>query len=57
MSCRVAMLRLNREGLLKLPPTRNRKGGSSRIEYTFWSAPQPPLSRPVHEPPGLRFVE
>ena len=67
MSCRVAMLRMHREGLLQLPPPRNRKGGSSRIEHTFWSAPQPPLSRPVHElpgvpgagpePPGLRFVE
>ena len=41
MSCRVAMLRMHREGLLQLPPPRNRKGGSSRIEHTFWSAPQP----------------
>ena len=35
MSCRVAMLRLHREGLLQLPPPRNRKGGSSRIERCF----------------------
>ena len=55
MSCRVAMLRLHREGLLQLPPPRNRKGGSSRIEHTFWSAPQPPLSRPVHELPGVHL--
>ena len=34
MSCRVAMLRMHREGLLQLPPPRNRKGGSSRIEHT-----------------------
>ena len=53
MSCRVAMLRLHREGLLQLPPPRNRKGGSSRIEHTFWSAPQPLLSRPVQELPGV----
>ena len=55
MSCRVAMLRLHREGLLQLPPPRNRKGGSSRIEHTFWSAPQPLLSRPVHELPGVHL--
>ena len=55
MSCRVAMLRMHREGLLQLPPPRNRKGGSSRIEHTFWSAPQPPLSRPVHELPGVHL--
>ena len=55
MSCRVAMLRLHREGLLQLPPPRNRKGGSSRIEHTFWSAPQPPLSRPVQELPGVHL--
>ena len=55
MSCRVAMLRLHREGLLQLPPPRNRKGGSSRIEHTFWSAPQEPLSRPVHELPGVHL--
>ena len=29
MSCRVAMLRMHREGLLQLPPPRNRKGGST----------------------------
>ena len=55
MSCRVAMLRLHREGLLQLPPPRNRKGGSSRIEHTFWSAPQPLLSRPVQELPGVHL--
>ena len=56
MSCRVAMLRMHREGLLQLPPPRNRKGGSSRIEHTFWSAPQPLLSRPVHELPGVHLA-
>ena len=55
MSCRVAMLRMHREGLLQLPPPRNRKGGSGRIEHTFWSAPQPPLSRPVHALPGVHL--
>ena len=55
MSCRVAMLRMHREGLLQLPPPRNRKGGSGRIEHTFCSAPQPLLSRPVHELAGLHL--
>ena len=55
MSCRVAMLRMHRQGLLQLPPPRNRKGGSGRIEHTFWSAPQPLLSRPVHELPGVHL--
>jgi len=55
MSCRVAMLRMHREGLLQLPPPRNRKGGSGRIEHTFCSAPQAPLSRPVHELPDLHL--
>ncbi|MEE8200473.1 MAG: Druantia anti-phage system protein DruA [Candidatus Acidoferrales bacterium] len=55
MSCRVAMLRMHRQGLLQLPPPRNRKGGSGRIEHTFWSAPQAPLSRPVHELPGVHL--
>ena len=53
----VAMLRMHREGILQLPPPRNRKGGSSRIEHTFWSAPQPPLSRPVHELPDACIFE
>ena len=30
MSCRVAMLRMHRQGLLQLPPPRNPKGGSGQ---------------------------
>ena len=45
MSCRVAMLRMHREGLLQLPPPRNRKGGSSRNRAHFLERPKPPLSR------------
>ncbi len=52
MSCRVAMLRLHREGLIRLPPPRNRQG-SSRVEHTLLSAPQEPLKRPAHELEGL----
>ena len=55
MSCRVAMLRMHRQGLLQLPPPRNPKGGSGPIKHTFCSAPQPLLSRPVHELSGLHL--
>ena len=54
MSCRVAMLRLHREGLIRLPPPRNRQG-SSRVEHTLLSAPQEPLKRPAHELEGLQL--
>ncbi len=54
MSCRVAMLRLHREGLIRLPPPRNRQG-SSRVEHTLLSAPQEPLERPAHELEGLQL--
>ncbi len=54
MSCRVAMLRLHREGLIRLPPPRNRQG-SSRVEHTLLSAPQEPLKRPAHELDGLQL--
>ncbi len=54
MSCRVAMLRLHREGLIRLPPPRNRQG-SSRVEHTLLSAPQEQLKRPAHELEGLQL--
>ena len=61
-------LRLHREGLLQLPPPRNRKGGSSRIEHTFLERPAAAAvptgagaarraSGAGPEPPRLRFVE
>ena len=39
MSCRVAMLRLHREGLLQLPPPRNRKGGLEPNRAHFLERP------------------
>ena len=51
----MAMLRMHRQGLLQLPPPRNPKGGSGPIKHTFCSAPQPLLSRPVHELSGLHL--
>ncbi len=52
MSCRMAMLRLHREGLIRLPPPCNRQG-SSRVEHALLSAPQEPPNRPAHELAGL----
>jgi hypothetical protein len=45
MSCRVAMLRMHRDGLITLPPPRNRNGnGRSRPRLSFASAPRQPVS-------------
>ena len=45
MSCRVAMLRMHREGLITLPPPQTRNGnGRHRVRITSASDPQEPLS-------------
>jgi len=48
MSCRVAMLRMERDGLLQLPPPLKGNGnGHRRPQLTAASNPQEPLSTPV----------
>jgi hypothetical protein len=48
MSCRVAMLRMERDGLLQLPPPRKGNGnGHRRPRLTSASDPQEPLTAPV----------
>jgi hypothetical protein len=48
MSCRVAMLRMERDGLLQLPPPLKTNGnGHRRPQLTAASDPQEPLSTPV----------
>lgn len=54
MSCRVAMLRMHREGILQLPPPRNGKGGG-RPRTTRRSDPQPGIEQPAGQIPGLRL--
>ena len=54
MSCRVAMLRMHREGLIRLPPPRNGKGGG-RPRHTPQTDPQPRFEQPVGQLPGLRL--
>lgn len=48
MSCRVAMLRMERDGLIVLPPPLTRNGnGKARPRLTAASNPQPPISLPA----------
>jgi len=50
MSCRVAMLRMERDGLITLPPAQH--GNGNRRPYTRRTPatdPGPPLSAPVHQ--------
>jgi len=56
MSCRVAMLKMHRAGLITLPPPLKRNGnGRVRPALTCASDPQPPISAPVGELAPLRF--
>ena len=68
MSCRVAMLRMHRQGLLQLPPPRNPKGRLGPNQAHFLqrttTAAVPTRARAVRpasgagpEPPRLHFVE
>jgi len=48
MSCRVAMLRMHRDGLITLPPPQKRNGnGRTRPSLTSASDPQKPISIPA----------
>jgi len=56
MSCRVAMLKMHREGLITLPPPLKRNGnGRVRPTLTSASDPQPPISAPAGDLEPLRF--
>ena len=58
MSCKVALLRLDRLGLIKLPPPRNRNGNGKRFNFTDIPICEVPKSRvvyPVGELRGLRL--
>lgn len=54
MSCRVALLRMQAEGLIQLPPSQNPKNGRRPpVALTTATDPHPPVCRPVHELPAL----
>ena len=57
MSCRVALLRMHREGLIELPAPRRRvKPCGSFARRTAQAEPEPLLEAPVHELEGLRLA-
>ncbi len=55
MSCRVAMLRMEKDGLILLPPPTRIKRPLRKIEFTSATAPQSPVLTPVNLLPKLRF--
>jgi hypothetical protein len=55
MTARVALLRMQADGLIELPPSQNPKAGRRPPRVlTAASDPQPPVCRPVHKLPSLR---
>lgn len=56
MSCRVAMLRMQADGLIELPASRIRqRRRRAQAQATSASDEQPALTMPVHELPALRL--
>ena len=56
MSCRVAMLRMERDGLITLPPPLQSNGnGRHRPRFTSASDPEDPISLPAGRLGGLEF--
>jgi len=54
MSCRVAMLRMQEDGLIQLPPP-TRQRPETRIRISVETDPQTPIQAPVHALPGLQL--
>ena len=48
MSCRVAMLRMQDDGLIKLPAPRHRYCPANNVQFTSATAPKPAINKPVH---------
>ncbi len=56
MSCRVALLRMEKDGLIKLPPPKKPNGnGKRRIKFTSTTNPQPSISLSVGKLPDLKI--
>ena len=56
MSCRVALLRMEKDGLIKLPPPNRPNGnGKRRIKFTSATNPGPPISLSVGKLPDLKI--
>jgi len=55
MSCRVAMLRMHRDGLIELPLPTHVKGPLKKIAFTSDTDPQNPVVCPVNQLPQLHL--
>lgn len=55
MSCRVAMLRMQDDGLIKLPPARHRYCPANNVQFTSATAPKPIINKPVHAMPSVQL--
>jgi len=55
MSCRVAMLRMDKDGLIRLPPSTRTKKPVRKIEITSETDPQSPVTSPVNQLPQLHL--
>lgn len=58
MSCRVALLRMEKDSLINLPPPQKKNGnGHKKIVFTQITNPKPFVQKPVHELSGLKVVK
>ena len=55
MSCRVAMLRMQDDGLIKLPAARHRHCPANNVQFTCATAPKPKINKPVHALPCVQL--
>jgi len=55
MSCRVAMLRMHKDGLIELPPPTQSKAPLKKIEFTSGTDPQSPVVCSVNQLPQLHL--
>jgi hypothetical protein len=55
MSCRVAMLRMDKDGLIQLPPSTRKKQPVRKIEFTPATDPQNPIMCSVNQLPQLHL--
>ncbi len=55
MSCRVAMLRMDKDGSIVLPPPTQAKAPLRKIEFTPATDPQSPVVSPVNQLPQLQL--
>jgi hypothetical protein len=55
MSCRVAMLRMQDDGLIRIPAARHRYCPANKVQFTSATAPKPKINMPVHALPSVQL--